>query len=350
MLPQKLPELFQDSTATCPQSKDGPEITFTTMRTIGSGSFGVVFIAKTSTGELIAIKKVFQDRKYRNRELSIMQELGEHPCIIRLINSYISVATNQTNGDFLNILMDYYQENGYQIYKSYIRAGIKMPMFHIKLYTFQFLRGLAYMHSFNIANRDLKPQNTLVNRDSGRAVLCDLGSAKKLSPSEPNIAYICSRYYRAPELIFGSRHYTTVIDIWSFGCVVAEMIIGKPIYAGSSPLDQIIEIIKILGPPSLKELKEMNPTLKEYAFPTIRTTPMSDILGTKDPVVLDFFARCFKYSPNERITAYEALAHPFYDDLRARDAPISKDLKLFEFSEHERKAISPELLSKIRPQ
>lgn len=68
MLPQKLPELFQDSTATCPQSTDGPEITFTTMRTIGSGSFGVVFIAKTSTGELIAIKKVFQDRKYRNRE------------------------------------------------------------------------------------------------------------------------------------------------------------------------------------------------------------------------------------------------------------------------------------------
>lgn len=350
MGPEKLPELFQDSTVTCPQSKDGPEITFTTIRTIGSGSFGVVFIAKTNTGELIAVKKVFQDRKYRNRELSIMQELGEHPFIIRLINSYISVAENQTNGDYLNILMDYYPENGYQIYKSYIRAGIKMPMFQIKLYTFQFLRGLAYMHSLNIANRDLKPQNTLVNRETGRAVLCDLGSAKKLNPAESNISYICSRYYRAPELIFGARNYTTVIDVWSFGCVVAEMVIGKPIFGGTTPLDQVIEIIKVLGPPSSREMRDMNNTLKEYTFPTIRTTPLADVLGTKDPVVLDFFTRCFKYSPNERITAYEALAHPFYDDLRARDAPIPKGLKLFEFSEQERQSMAPDLLSKIRPQ
>lgn len=114
--------------------------------------------------------------------------------------------------------MDYYQENGYQIYKSYIRAGIKMPMFHIKLYTFQFLRGLAYMHSFNIANRDLKPQNTLVNRESGRAVLCDLGSAKKLNPAEPNIAYICSRYYRAPS---SSSVRATTPQSSIFGLLVA---------------------------------------------------------------------------------------------------------------------------------
>ncbi|TNJ28269.1 Kinase, CMGC GSK [Giardia muris] len=346
---KKLSELFQDCTVTCPASGDGPEVTFTTVRTIGSGSFGVVFIAKTTTGETIAIKKVFQDRKYRNRELSIMQELGDHPFIIRLINSYLSVAATQMNGDYLNILMDYYPENGYQLYKSYLRAGMKMPLFQVKLYTFQFLRGLAYMHTFNIANRDLKPQNTLVNRETGRAVLCDLGSAKKLNPSEPNIAYICSRYYRAPELIFGSRYYTPVIDIWSFGCVVAEMIIGKPIYVGSSPLDQIIEIIKVLGPPSLRELKEMNPTLREYVFPNIKTTPMAEVLGTRDGVVLDFFAEVFKYSPKERITAYEALAHEFYDELRAPDAPIPRGLKLFEFGEYERQHIEPELLAKIVP-
>ena len=90
-------------------------------------------------------------------------------------------------------------------------------------------------------------------------MLCDLGSAKVLDPKEPNIAYICSRYYRAPELVFGSRFYNTKIDVWSFACVVAEMMINRPLFPGQSPIDQLVEIIKVLGPPSLTELRAMNP-------------------------------------------------------------------------------------------
>lgn len=85
--------------------------------------------------------------------------------------------------------------------------------------------------------------------------ICDFGSAKKLVKGEPNVAYICSRYYRAPELIFGCVDYNNMIDIWSMGCVVAEMVLGEPLFPGESAVDQLVEIIKILGTPSLQQIQ-----------------------------------------------------------------------------------------------
>ena len=104
-------------------------------------------------------------------------------------------------------------------------------------------------------------------------VICDFGSAKKLVKGEPNIAYICSRCYRAPELIFGSTTYTTMIDIWSAGCILLEMIVGKPYFIGDSNIDQLVEIIKTLGTPSKTEVINMNPNydLDDYKFPKIKS-------------------------------------------------------------------------------
>lgn len=84
---------------------------------------------------------------------------------------------------------------------------------------------------------------------------------------EPNVSYICSRYYRAPELIFGNSNYTTSIDVWSVGCVIAELMLGQPIFPGESGVDQLVEIIKILGTPSKEQIQAMNPDYKEYRFP-----------------------------------------------------------------------------------
>jgi len=95
-----------------------------------------------------------------------------------------------------------------------------------------------------ICHRDIKPQNLLIDPDSHLLKLCDFGSAKLLVKGEPNVSYICSRYYRAPELIFGASDYTNAIDVWSSGCVMAEMILGEPIFAGESGIDQLVEIIK----------------------------------------------------------------------------------------------------------
>jgi serine/threonine protein kinase len=111
------------------------------------------------------------------------------------------------------------------------------------------MRGIAYMHSMGICHRDIKPQNILI--DHGHVLkICDFGSAKKLLPGEVSVAYICSRYYRAPELIFGATYYTNAIDVWSIGCVIAETVIGRPLFPGDSSINQLIEIIRVLGSPT----------------------------------------------------------------------------------------------------
>lgn len=97
--------------------------------------------------------------------------------------------------------------------------------------------------------------------------LCDFGSAKQLIKGEPNVSYICSRYYRAPELIFGNTNYGPYIDVWSVGCVIAELMLGQPIFPGESGVDQLVEIIKILGTPQREEILAMNPDYTEYRFP-----------------------------------------------------------------------------------
>jgi serine/threonine protein kinase len=121
------------------------------------------------------------------------------------------------------------------------------------------LRGMNYCHIKRICHRDIKPQNVLIDPETHNLKVCDFGSAKQLVDGQENVAYICSRYYRAPELIFGNPFYSTKIDVWSIGCVVAEMMLGKPLFPGSDSTNQIIEIVKIIGVPTREECVKMNP-------------------------------------------------------------------------------------------
>jgi glycogen synthase kinase 3 beta len=106
-------------------------------------------------------------------------------------------------------------------------------------------------------------------------MLCDFGSAKILVAGEPNVSYICSRYYRAPELIFGATNYTTAIDIWSTGCVMAELMLGQPLFPGESGIDQLVEIIKVLGTPTREQIKTMNPNVSDPLFAPLKGTDLA---------------------------------------------------------------------------
>lgn len=105
-----------------------------------------------------------------------------------------------------------------------------------------------------------------------------LYSAKILLPDEPNVSYICSRYYRAPELIFGATNYTVTIDVWSTGCVMAELMLSQPLFPGESGIDQLVEIIKVLGTPTKDQLLSMNPNYTEHRFPQIKPHPFSKVI------------------------------------------------------------------------
>src|ERR1700735_1248229 len=112
---------------------------------------------------------------------------------------------------YLNLMLEYVPETVYRASRHYAKLKQPMPMLQIKLYMYQLLRSLAYIHSVGICHRDIKPQNLLLNPSTGALKLCDFGSAKILVAGAPHVSYICSRYYRAPELIFGATNYTTNI-------------------------------------------------------------------------------------------------------------------------------------------
>lgn len=176
--------------------------------------------------------------------------------------------------------MEFLPETLSKLIRANYKQKTRLSSLLIKLYSYQMFRALIYLSARGIAHRDIKPQNILLDPASNVLKICDFGSAKKLVKGEPNIAYICSRYYRAPELIFGATEYTCDIDTWSIGCVVAELFRGEPIFAGDSAVDQLVEIIKVLGTPTIEQVKKMNPENKDFKFPQIKPQPWGKV-GTR---------------------------------------------------------------------
>ncbi|GFY88580.1 shaggy-like protein kinase 41 [Actinidia rufa] len=320
---------------------------------VGTGSFGVVVQAKCrETGEVVAIKKVLQDKRYKNRELQIMQML-DHPNIVSLKHCFFSTTDKEEL--YLNLVLEFVPETVNRVARQYSRLNQRMPLIYI-------CRALAYIHNgIGICHRDIKPQNLLVNPHTHQLKLCDFGSAKVLVKGEPNISYICSRYYRAPELIFGATEYTTAIDIWSTGCVMAELLLGQadqlliqPLFPGESGVDQLVEIIKVLGTPTREEIKCMNPNYTEFKFPQIKPHPWHKVFQKRlPPEAVDLVCRFFQYSPNLRCTALEACVHPFFDELRdpSTRLPNGRPLPpLFNFKPQELSGVPPDIRHRLIPE
>uniref|UniRef100_A0A0V0ICN3 non-specific serine/threonine protein kinase n=1 Tax=Solanum chacoense TaxID=4108 RepID=A0A0V0ICN3_SOLCH len=320
-------------------------------RVVGTGSFGIVFQAKClENGETVAIKKVLQDRRYKNRELQLMRTM-DHTNVVCLKHCFYS--TTSTNELFLNLVMEYVPETMYRVLKHYSNMNQRMPLIYVKLYTYQVFRGLAYMHTVaGVCHRDLKPQNVLVDPLTHQVKICDFGSAKVLVKGEANISYICSRFYRAPELIFGATEYTTSIDIWSAGCVLAELLLGQPLFPGENAVDQLVEIIKVLGTPTREEIRCMNPNYTDFRFPQIKAHPWHKVFHKRmPPEAIDLASRLLQYSPSLRCNALEACAHPFFDELREPNArlPHGRQLPpLFNFKQ-ELGGASPDLINRLIP-
>lgn len=329
--------------------------TFLADRVVGNGSFGVVVRAVIQeTNQVVAIKKVLQDKRYKNRELQIMQML-HHSNVVTLVDSFFTNDnTDKPDEVYLNLVLEFVPDTVYRVCRHYTKLKQTMPMIYVKLYTYQLLRSLHYIHSIGVCHRDIKPQNLLLDPTTGVLKLCDFGSAKALVKGEPNVSYICSRYYRAPELIFGSTTYTTTIDVWSAGCVMAELMVGTPLFPGESGIDQLVEIIKILGTPTKEEILAMNPTYNEYKFPQIKASPWTKVFKSKTPPeALDLISKLLVYVPTNRLKPIEAMCHPFFDEIRDSKSvlPTGRQLPdtLFDFSDAELQGLDKETLSKLIP-
>lgn len=327
------------------------EISYTDTKVIGNGSFGVVYQAKlVHSNDLVAIKKVLQDKRFKNRELQIMRRL-DHPNIVQLKFFFFSSGDKLKEEVYLNLVLEYIPETAYRVARHYTKQKQTIPLLYVKLYMYQLFRALAYIHSFGICHRDIKPQNLLLDPETSILKLCDFGSAKQLIKGEPNVSYICSRYYRAPELIFGAIDYTCYIDVWSSGCVLAELLLGQPIFPGESGVDQLVEIIKVLGTPSREQIRQMNPNYQEFRFPQIKAHPWHKVFRNRTPpTAIDLVCRLLDYTPATRLTPLEACAHAFFDELREPDTrlPNGPLPPLFNFTQYELN-INPSLNSRLLP-
>lgn len=331
-------------------------INYEAQREIGRGSFGSVYLArKVETGETVAIKKVLQDRRFKNRELSIMRLLAQHPhpYVVHLKHHFISSGSKE--GDvYLNLVLDYIPETIHSVVKYYSRMKEVVPTFSVKIFMYQLARALAHIHGLGICHRDIKPQNLLVNPARHILKLCDFGSAKALVPNEPNVAYICSRYYRAPELIFGAQDYTVAIDVWSYGCVMAELLLGTPIFPGPTAIDQLVEIVRVMGTPTKDEVMTMNPKYQEQnKFPSVKAPSWSSVFksGTNADAI-ELISKLLVYYPKRRYKAIEACSHKFFDELRDPKTRFREEYhaeNLFVFTKEEL-TLAPEMANVLVPQ
>jgi len=209
-----------------------------------------------------------------------------------------------------------YLDQDLKKYLDACRGEIPLPT--TKSFLYQLLKGVAFCHDHKVLHRDLKPQNLLINR-KGELKLADFGLARAFGiPVRSYSHEVVTLWYRPPDVLLGSRKYSTPIDIWSAGCIFSEMITGKPLFAGKDTSDQLLRIFKILGTPneeiwpSITELPDFK-TLANYAqFPT---KPWQEVL-TLDETGYDLISVMVRYNPAQRITAVNAMLHPFFDDVK----------------------------------
>jgi len=285
---------------------------------IGNGTFGIVCRAKDlDTNEIVAIKTVYQDEGHQNRELSIIKGL-KHPNIVGLRRYFYT--RNELGEEFLSLVLDYMPMSLDKVVKEAEKKKQTLPESFVRLAMYQFMRALEYLHGMGICHRDIKPHNLLVDLDAGIVKLCDFGCSKRLIEGEPNIQYICARYYRAPEVVFGWAHYTCSIDIWSAACVMAEMISLTPIFPGKNSIDQLARIVKVIGPPSTAQLTAMGQDPKRFKPAAIKSS-LEIIQAVREALVhhetvsgdaLEFLLELLTYDPKVRLTALQALSHAYF--------------------------------------
>jgi glycogen synthase kinase 3 beta len=301
----------------------------------------VVYEARVlETGETVAIKKVLQDRRFKNRELAIMSQL-QHSNVIRLRHCFYSrdpkpgagpcapAGTSSAHDELhLNLVMEFVHTTLHRTLREHTKSARLMPLYLVRLYMWQLLRATHYIHSLGICHRDIKPQNVLLTRGH-ELRLCDFGSAKVLVRGEPNVSYICSRYYRAPELVWEATSYSTQIDAWSVGAVMGEMLLSAPLFPGESSVDQMISIIRVLGSPSPQEVRAMNPSPSSAAFqfPSIPRADFAALFKHRAPPdALELVQALLRYDPTQRVTPLQALQFRFFDPLPFRDTHVMDEV------------------------
>jgi len=308
---------------------------FDLQRCLGRGAYGIVWrVVEKETGRIMALKKCFDafqnstDAQRTFREIIFLQELNGHENIVRLMN----VMKADSNQD-LYVLFDHMESD----LQNVINASMLTPI-HNEYIMYQVLKALKYVHSAGVLHRDLKPSNILLNTNV-HVRLCDFGLARTMAPpvargeAESLLTdYVATRWYRAPELLLGASMYHEGVDMWSIGCILGEMLSGKPILKGRSTVNQLERIVELTGKPSEEDFRPIAQT-SSYARTMLESLGNVSRMPTASLLFLSrapehartLTSSCLRFSPEKRPTAEGALDHPFVEKFRGQEAEPTCD-------------------------
>jgi mitogen-activated protein kinase 1/3 len=294
---------------------------YSVVKKLGQGAYGVVCSCKDNEKNvLVAMKKIqnaFEDlidAKRIVREIRLLHFLN-HPSIIKLLD--IEKPKDIANFNDIYFATEYMDTDLHKVIYS------KQPLSdsHYQYFIYQLIAGVNYLHSANVIHRDLKPPNILVNKDC-QIKICDFGLGRGLDDSGNLTEYVTTRWYRAPEVILSPSQYSKAMDIWSIGCIFAELMARCPIFRGENYLDQIKKITEILGSPEENDLSYISdPQARKFItdLPKNKKIGFNQIFPNGNPLAIDLLEKMLCFNPKKRISIEECLNHPYFKEIRDKN-------------------------------
>eukprot|EP01102_Stenamoeba_stenopodia_P020965 TRINITY_DN8337_c0_g1_i1.p1 TRINITY_DN8337_c0_g1~~TRINITY_DN8337_c0_g1_i1.p1 ORF type:complete len:328 (-),score=57.30 TRINITY_DN8337_c0_g1_i1:103-1086(-) len=313
-------------------------------KALGEGAFGVVYGGTVrDSSQQIAVKKIRMMEKNEGisftalREISVLQEI-RHPNIVKLIEAYAHKGSIYLVFEFMETDL------------AILIKNVLLSPADIKSCMHMILTGVEFLHKHWILHRDLKPDNILID-SKGVLKLADFGLARAYSsPDRLMTSQVVTRWYRAPELLYGARLYGYGVDIWAVGCIFAELMLRRPYLPGDSDLNQLAKIFAALGTPTEAQWPGMS-TLPDFIeFKPCIATPLSMLFTAATPDTLDLLAQMLKFDPNTRCTATEALNHTYFNSPPAATPPEQIKIvpKTEQPSEKKRPGVLPPVGDNVR--
>jgi serine/threonine protein kinase len=329
---------------------------------IGHGAYGVVCAGiNTLIDQNVAIKKITKafsnvvEAKRTLREVKILGHFRrhfQHANVIALLD--IMKPNSYEEFDDVYIITELMNTDLHQI----ITSSQQLTDDHTQYFLYQILRGLKYLHSAHIIHRDLKPSNLLLNKNCDLKI-CDFGLARYALPNGNQEAhnhqgpsllteYVATRWYRAPEIMLSWKEYTKAIDMWSVGCIFAEILGRRPLFPGRDYTGQLMCILNVLGKPCHEDTEYIaNEQAKAYirSLPERAPIPFTQIFPNASPAACDLLSQMLTFAPHKRISVEMALAHPYLSRLHLPDdEPTAEYAMNFDF---ENWAMTPELMKAL---
>ncbi|KAM3358605.1 cyclin-dependent kinase G-2 [Capsicum galapagoense] len=300
---------------------------FERLNRIDEGTYGVVYRAKDKkTGEIVALKKVKMEKEREGFPLTSLREINillsiHHPSVVDVKEVVVGSSL-----DSIFMVMEYMEHD-----LKALMETMKQPFSQseVKCLMLQLLHGIKYLHDNWVLHRDLKTSNLLLN-NRGELKICDFGLARQYgSPLKPYTHLVVTLWYRAPELLLGAKQYSTAIDMWSLGCIMAELLSKEPLFNGKTEVDQIDKIFRILGTPNetiwpgFSKLPGVKVNFVKHQYNNLRKKFQNATAFTGLPILseagLDLLNKLLTYDPEKRITADAALNHEWF-----REVPLPK--------------------------